>query len=157
MSSGLKADAADAQIRQATRSDLLAISEIEKSVFDQPWSYSAFESFVGESAFLVAEADEILGYVVADRTPNHGRDFGHIKDLAVHPDARRNGIGRRLLNHAISRLLVAGVSRIKLEVRASNRAAQRLYTDEGFTATRRVPRYYSDGESALILVYDPID
>lgn len=155
MSSGLEVDAEDVQIRQATRLDLLSIYRLEKTVFDQPWSYSVFEEFLGEPAFLIAEGTEgLLGYVVADWMANPGGDFGHIKDLAVHPDAQRNGLGRLLLGHAISRLLVEGVGRIKLEVRESNTAARRLYDDEGFELLKRIPRYYSDGEAALVLVYD---
>ena len=151
---GSPVDTENVQIRQATRGDLLAVSRLETQVFDQPWSVSVFEEFLGEPAFLLAELDsELVGYVVADWMPNAGRDFGHIKDLAVHPDARRSGLGRLLLRQAVSRLLIEGVSRIKLEVRAGNTAAQRLYTQEGFEAVRQIPRYYSDGETALILVY----
>ena len=147
-------DTGDVEIRRARRADLLSISRLEKRVFDQPWAYSAFEGFVGEPAFLLAERDDdLLGYVVADWMPNAGGNLGHIKDLAVAPDARRNGLGRLLLRHAVSRLLVEGVTNIKLEVRASNTPAKRLYADEGFEAIRRIPRYYSDGETALVLVY----
>jgi ribosomal-protein-alanine N-acetyltransferase len=149
-------DTDDIGIRQATREDLLAISRLEKQVFDEPWPYSTFEGFVDEPAFLLAEVDdELLGYIVADWMPNLGRELGHVKDLAVHPDGRRNGVGRLLLRHAVSKLLVEGVTRIKLEVRAGNTAAQRLYAEEGFETVRRVPRYYSDGEAALVLVYTP--
>lgn len=149
-------DADDVQIRQATRGDLRGISQLESQVFDEPWSYGVFEGFLDEPAFLIAEADgELLGYIVADWTPNYGREFGHIKDLAVHPEARRHGLGRRLLRHAVSRLLVEGVTKIKLEVRASNEGAQQLYAEEGFSVIRRLPRYYSDGETALLLVYTP--
>jgi len=147
-------DTGDVEIRRVRRADLLAISRLEKRVFDQPWAYSAFKGFVGEPAFLLAERDdELLGYVVADWMPNAGGGLGHIKDLAVAPEARRNGLGRLLLGHAVSRLIVEGVASIKLEVRASNTAAKRLYTDEGFETVRRIPRYYSDGETALVLVY----
>jgi len=143
-------------IRQATRADLLAIYRLEKQVFDEPWSYSAFEQFLGEPAFLVAETDaDLAGYVVADWMTNNGRDFGHIKDLAVEPEFRRHGVGRGLLQRAVSRLLIEGVSRIKLEVREHNTPARRLYADEGFEPFRRIPRYYSDGEAALVLVYSP--
>lgn len=147
-------DTDDVRIRRARRADLSAVSRLEKRVFDQPWAYSAFEGFVGEPAFLLAEDGEgLLGYVVADWMPNPGGDLGHVKDLAVAPEARRNGLGRLLLRRAVSRLVVEGVAHIKLEVRASNTAAKRLYADEGFETVRRIPRYYSDGETALVLVY----
>lgn len=147
---------AETTIRQATRGDLLAVSRLEKRVFADPWSYSAFEGFVGEPAFLVAERnDRLVGYVVADWTPNFGRDFGHIKDLAVDPECRRDGVGRCLLQRAVSRLLIENVTRIKLEVREGNTAARRLYAEEGFEPFRRLPRYYNDGEAALVLMYSP--
>jgi len=148
-------DAEAVTVRRATRPDLLSIHRLEKRVFDEPWSYAVFEEFLGESAFLVAELDgRLLGYVVADRTPNNGRDFGHVKDLAVDPEVQRNGIGRLLLRGAVSRLLVDGVVRIKLEVREHNTAARQLYVQEGFEPRKRIPRYYHDVEAALVLVYE---
>jgi len=143
-------------IRQATRGDLRSVYRLEKRVFDEPWSYAAFEGFVGEPAFLVAnQSEQVVGYVVADWTANLGRKFGHIKDLAVAPECRRNGVGRRLLERAVSRLLVEGVGRIKLEVRQSNSAARTLYAEAGFEPFGRMPQYYRDGEAALVLVYNP--
>ena len=98
--------------------------------------------------------DTLLGYVVGDVMPNHGRDIGHVKDLAVRPDARGQGVGRRLLREALFGLALAGAAVVKLEVREGNDAARSLYREEGFEPTRRVPRYYGDGEDALILVVD---
>ena len=148
-------------VRPVARADLLDVLQIERESFAEPWPYAAFESLVDAPAFLVAvdePGDErgthpsILGYVVGDVTPNHGRDIGHIKDLAVRPDARGAGIGRRLLREALLALSVSGAAVAKLEVREGNDVARSLYTDEGFEPTRRVPRYYGDGEDALLLV-----
>ncbi len=151
-------DSGDLTVRQATRPDLLAVYRLEKQVFDEPWSYSTFEGFLGEPAFLIAERNgTVVGYVVADWTANFGGGFGHIKDLAVDPTARQHGIGRYLLQQAVSQLLIEGVNRIKLEVREGNRVARALYVDEGFEPIRRNPGYYNDGEAALVLVYSPAD
>ena len=148
-------------IRPADRADLLDVLQIERESFAEPWPYAAFESLLDAPAFLVAVGDagdergtdpSILGYVVGDVTPNHGRDIGHIKDLAVRPDARGAGIGRRLLREALLGLSMSGAAVAKLEVREGNDAARSLYRDEGFEPTRRVPRYYGDGEDALLLV-----
>jgi ribosomal-protein-alanine N-acetyltransferase len=145
-------------VRAAGRADLLDVLRIERDSFAEPWPYAAFESLLDAPAFLVAVGDDddrpILGYVVADVTPNHGRDIGHIKDLAVRPDARGAGIGRRLLREALVELSLSGAVVAKLEVRAGNDAARSLYRAEGFEPTRRVPRYYGDGEDALLLVTD---
>ena len=43
-------------IRPAERADLLSVIRIEQTAFPQPWPYQAFEGFLGEPGFLVAEA-----------------------------------------------------------------------------------------------------
>jgi ribosomal-protein-alanine N-acetyltransferase len=146
---------ADVTVRQAEHADLLTVVRIERASFTDPWPHDAFERLLDEPAFLVAErADAVVGFVVADRTPNHGRDIGHIKDLAVHPDARGEGIGRTLLRSALARLRARGVAVTRLEVRKGNGPARSLYADEGFKPVRRVGGYYRDGEDALVLVVD---
>lgn len=164
------------RIRPAERADLLGVFRIEKAVFTQPWPYAAFEGLLDAPGFLVAEDDadarndggrdgatagtasidagDVLGYVVGDVTPNHGRDIGHVKDLAVRPDAQGTGLGRRLLRASLSELAAAGASVVKLEVREGNHRAQSLYADEGFRPARRIPRYYGDGEAAFVMRLD---
>jgi ribosomal-protein-alanine N-acetyltransferase len=141
-------------IRQATRADLLAVFRIEKRSFPQPWPYAAFEYFLDEPGFLVAEtpAGDVAGYVVADTVPNGGRSLGHVKDIAVHPEIRGRGLGRRLLERALDAMRAQRASRVKLEVRESNEPALSLYREFGFRRQRTLPRYYDDGEDAYVLV-----
>lgn len=142
-------------VRRVTRADLLAVHRIEQASFGQPWPYDAFENLLEEPAFLVAEREgAIAGYAVADVTSNFGRDVGHLKDIAVHPDARGEGIGRQLLRSTLVRLRAQGAMVVKLEVRESNEPARKLYLSEGFEPLRRVPRYYNDGEDAIVMVLD---
>lgn len=142
-------------VREVTRADLLSVHRIEQESFGQPWPYDAFENLLEEPAFLVAERDgAIAGYAVADVTPNFGRDVGHLKDIAVHPDARGEGIGRQLLRSTLVRLRAQGAMVTKLEVRAGNDPARELYISEGFEPLRRVPRYYQNGEDAVVMVLD---
>jgi len=143
---------ADAGVRKAVRADLLEVFRIEKRSFTQPWPYEAFERFLGEPGFLVADDDGVVGYVVADTMPNHGTSMGHIKDLAVDPDRRGEGVGRLLLGEALGALFVDGAGRVKLEVRESNEAAQTLYREFGFETHHVIPAYYDDGEDAYIMV-----
>lgn len=157
----------DVQIRRAVQADLLAVLRIERASFDQPWPFSAFERYLGEPGFLVAVASEessgyldgeggesVVGYVVANLVPNHGRAFGHVKDIAVHPEYRGEGIGASLLDRALTVLGTRGAQSVKLEVREGNDRAVGLYREFGFEYLRTVPRYYDDGEDALILVVD---
>lgn len=139
-------------IRQAERADLLAVHRIEQAAFPQPWPFGAFEQYLGESGFLVAEAEAVVGYVVADAVPNHGRPLGHVKDIAVRRDSRGEGMGSRLLERALAALDSRGVGSVKLEVRENNDGAQALYRRHGFVHRRTVPGYYSDGEDAFVFV-----
>lgn len=151
------------QVRHAQRADLLAIHRIERASFSNPWPYEAFERYVEARGFLVAVDPEksgsgpideapVVGFVVGTLTPNHGEDFGHIKDLAVHPDARREGVGATLLSASIDRLAANDARTVKLEVRESNSGARRLYRTHGFDPFRRVPAYYDDGEDAIVMI-----
>jgi len=142
-------------VRHAERADLLAVLRIEKRSFPQPWPFDAFERFLDEPGFLVADdGQHVVGYVVADVVPNHGRGLGHVKDIAVHPERRGEGIGRTLLGRSMGVLAAEGAGTIKLEVRESNETARRLYEDFGFRALRRIPRYYDDGEDAIVMLRD---
>ncbi|WP_459193076.1 ribosomal protein S18-alanine N-acetyltransferase [Halosimplex sp. J119] len=157
----------DVRIREAERADLLAVFHIEQEAFPQPWPFSAFERFLGEPGFLVAQVrDEedsretatvgddgrVVGYVVADVVPNHGEGLGHVKDIAVAEERRSEGIGRRLLQRALTALAAQNVGAVKLEVRESNDTAMELYRGFGFVHRSTLPGYYANGEDALVMV-----
>ncbi|RAW47153.1 ribosomal-protein-alanine N-acetyltransferase [Halorubrum sp. 48-1-W] len=149
---------AEVSIRPVERADLLSVLRIERECFSDPWPYDAFDQLVDEPTFLVAEREgAVVGYLVADVTPNAGRDIGHVKDLAVHPEFRGRGIGRALLRAGLARLRAAGATVAKLEVREGNDPARSLYGAEGFEPVRRATRYYRDGEDALVLAVDLVE
>jgi len=139
-------------VREARRHDLLPVYRIEEEAFDQPWPFTAFQSYLGQPGFLVAADEGVVGYVVGDIIDSHGRDLGHIKDIAVSESRRGEGIGARLLTHALSVLDDEGAASVKLEVRESNERARQLYRRYGFDHRRTLPEYYADGEDALVLV-----
>ncbi|MFB6111229.1 MAG: ribosomal protein S18-alanine N-acetyltransferase [Halobacteriaceae archaeon] len=147
------------EIRGAERADLLEISRIEEASFPQPWSFSAFERFLGEPGFLAAldrgrDRPTVIGYIVADTIPQHRTPVGHVKDIAVHPEHRGAGLGRSLLVEGLGTLDRQGADRVKLEVRRGNDPARSLYRDLGFEHVRTARRYYDDGEDALVMVLD---
>jgi ribosomal-protein-alanine N-acetyltransferase len=139
------------QVRPAERTDLPAVHRIEQSVFPQPWPAGAFQQYIGRPGFLVADDGGVVGYIVADVIEAHGRPLGHVKDLAVRSDRRREGIASGLLSRALD-ILADHASTAKLEVRTGNDGAIDLYRRHGFTYRRRLPRYYADGEDALVFV-----
>jgi ribosomal-protein-alanine N-acetyltransferase len=150
-------------VRPAERADLLAVHRIERASFEEPWPFEAFRRYLDEPGFLVAvdpdttstgPIDEapIVGFVVGSVVASHGRTYGHIKDLAVHPDQRRGGVGHTLLSNSLERFEACGVETVKLEVRITNGGARALYRDADFEPLRRVDGYYDDGEDAFVMV-----
>ncbi len=74
----------------------------------------------------------------------------HITLVAVDPQHRRQGLGRRVLLELLAAGRRLGAERATLEVSAGNAAAQALYGRCGFSTAGRRRRYYRDGSDALI-------
>ena len=74
-----------------------------------------------------------------------------ILKVGVDPAWRRHGIARVLLARVADDARNLGARTSSLEVRAGNAGAQALYAALGYKALGRRPRYYSDGEDALIM------
>ena len=147
------AEAEGIRVRRAEEADLLAIHSIEEQSFPAPWPYRVFERFVGDPGFLVAvDGGRVVGFVVADVVPDNSRPVGHVKDLAVHPSRRGQGVGTTLLARSLMVLAGSGVTSVKLEVRESNENARALYHQFGFEPVHRISDYYEDNEDAVVLV-----
>ena len=74
-----------------------------------------------------------------------------ILKVGVDPAWRRHGIARELLSRIASDARDLGARTCSLEVRAGNEGAQAFYRALGFESLGTRPRYYSDGEDALIM------
>lgn len=142
------------QLRPVTSSDLEAILAIEKASFAYPWSPRFFLQELrvpcARSVLAMIEGKPV-GYVIYWLLPSEI----DIHNLAVDPAHRRQGIGRSLLLAVIDEAKDEGRSRITLEVRRSNEAAQRLYQSVGFVSQGIRRGYYSDdGEDAVIMALE---
>jgi ribosomal-protein-alanine N-acetyltransferase len=99
-------------------------------------SSAGFES--GES--VPDLADRIAGFVVAHPVR---RKYGRILTLDILPEARRSGLGTKLMIACENRLRSLGCSEIYLETAVNNQAALRLYFSLGYQVLRTLPEYYT--------------
>ena len=137
-----------------TPADLDEVMIIEHSAFRYPWSSRFFlqELQVQCARSILAEIDgKILGYVLFWRLPGEI----DIHNIAVHTGYRRHGIARSLLQQVIAEARGRSLTRVTLEVRRSNIAAQQLYESLGFVTVGLRRGYYSDdGEDALAMALE---
>jgi ribosomal-protein-alanine N-acetyltransferase len=148
------ASVAGLRLRPMNTSDLTNVLEIERASFTYPWSNNFFLQELQVSyahSLLATIGEKSVGYVIYWLLP---REID-IHNLAVHPAYRRRGIGGALLETVVEEARRQGVSRVTLEVRKSNEAAQKLYHALGFSAKGVRKGYYSDdGEDAVIMALE---
>ena len=127
------------------------IAEIEQLCFSDPWTRESLELFVGDSARALTATDEsgrVLGYVGMLCV----LDEGQIINVAVHPDARRKGIARALMDELFELCTELKITFLSLEVRESNVAARTLYAACGFEECGVRKNFYSHPiENAIVM------
>jgi ribosomal-protein-alanine N-acetyltransferase len=76
--------------------------------------------------------------------------------VATHPDARRQGLGRAVVEALLAKAASLDLAFVYLEVRPSNAAAIALYQSLGFTLVGRRKNFYRHPtEDALLMQVDP--
>ena len=130
------------------------IAAIENISFKKPWSKNQIESDIQsdmDSENWVYLMDElVVGYIFGWIVLN---EF-HLNNIAVHPNYLRRNIGKKLIQHIISRVISRDIKVILLEVSANNIPAQKCYKSIGFTPMGRREDYYAKGEDAILYYLD---
>ena len=143
--------------------DLEQVQEIDRLSFSTPWPPTSYRFEIREnpgSILWIAETinqsgeKKVIGMIVVWMIV----DEAHVATIAVHPDHRGRGIGRRLLAIALKEAIGKGAVESTLEVRANNHVAQALYQEFGYKVTGRRPRYYQDNqEDAILMAVDQLN
>jgi ribosomal-protein-alanine N-acetyltransferase len=143
-------------IRPMQLDDFSQVHIIDQFSFNNPWPRSAyrFEILENQNSYTwLAEIDEritavIVCWLILDEI--------HIATLAVHPEFRKQGVGKQIVIHALQTLIPKGALSATLEVRAGNQAAQNLYHHFGFRKVGQRKHYYKDsGEDAILMTAEP--
>ena len=147
------------RIRLATKDDIHGILAVQqKSPEAARWTAGDYERLLDDPGGKIIVADlatmdppKLLGFAAFHRII----DEVELRNMAVDPNHREQGIGRALLEAARERMLAAGAKRVFLEVRVSNKPAQALYYSLGFAIHSLRKDYYRDpAEDALVLALE---
>lgn len=139
-------------IRYMELSDVDAVHVLEEKCFTTPWSKDSFVQELSSNKLarymVLLLDDEIVAYggfwIIVDEA--------HITNIAVNPEKRRLGLGKKLVQGMIDEIIKLGMENVTLEVRDSNIPARNLYAGFGFTDAGRRPNYYqSPKEDAIIM------
>ena len=140
-------------IRWMIRRDMMEVLDIENHSFEFPWSEEDFIRCLRQRNCIgmVAEHDEhVAGFMIYELHRNRL----HILNFAVAPEFRRRGVGHQMVDKLIGKLSGQRRSRILLEVRETNLAAQLFFRDLGFRAISVLRDFYDDTtEDAYLMQY----
>lgn len=139
----------NAQIRPATLADLDALVALEAATFDySQMGRASFRRLLQSSSAHIQVAigtdTSLLGYYLLLTRSNSSR--WRLYSIATSAQARGMGLGRALLEHAISYARQHGASALSLEVKTDNQAAIALYQALDFAVVDLLLNYYDDNQ-----------
>jgi ribosomal protein S18 acetylase RimI-like enzyme len=144
-------------VRLAVSADAAEIAAMSRDLIEAglgwTWTRARVARAIADNdtvALTARDTERLIGFALM----YFGEEHAHLSLLAVRPQYQRAGIGRHLVAWLVESGLAAGVAAIRLELRASNRAARRFYERLGFNVTSRVPGYYGGIEPALRMTRD---
>ena len=141
------------------RRDMQEVLQIEEEGFEFPWSEDDFIRCLRQRNCIgmVAEHGErVVGFMIYEL---HKTRL-HLLNFSVNAEYRRKGIGHQMLGKLIGKLSSQRRTRILLEVRETNLAAQLFFRKMGFRAISLLRDFYSDTTEDAYLMqfrYRPVD
>ena len=143
-------------VRESGPGASAVVAALEIASFDAPWTDAAVRTLLDGGLTRVWEArmsDAVVGAALLRVVAGEGE----LLRIAVHPDVRRQGVGRILLRGVLSAIADACPLGVYLEVRASNVAARQLYARAGFVESGRRRDYYEGPrEDAILMHWQPV-
>jgi len=133
--------------------DMPEVMRVERASFENAWTKDDFLRCLRQRnaiGFVAESNNNIVGFLIYELH----RTRLHILNFAVHPAARRLGVGQQLIELLIHRLHGHYREKITLAVRERNLAAQKFFRAMGFKAIKLLRHYYEDsGEDAYQMEY----
>jgi [ribosomal protein S18]-alanine N-acetyltransferase len=142
--------------------DIPRVHEIDVLSFSLPWPEKSYLFELTKNPSTLAIVAELIPYGVSSIVIGMAVvwivvDEAHIATLAIHPDFRGIGYGKKLLADALRQSIQRGAILATLEVRENNNLAQQMYKKFGFTTVGRRSHYYKDNnEDAIIMTVNKL-
>lgn len=148
-----KTTQSDILMRWLIRRDMPIVLEIESRSFRHPWTEDHFLSEVRRAnviGMVATHESQVCGYTIYAIHDKHIE----ILNLAVHPDYRRMGAGRTMLNMLKRKLAFRRRGDMCLYVSEANLAGQLFFKANGFQAIEVCKDLYATyGEDAYLMSY----
>ena len=148
-------------IRLMQPRDVATVAEIARATMPHSWSRAVFmDCLEGDYHAWVMQhgkldvASAIVGFVVVLVQMEEGQ----LLKLVVRQRYHRQGLGKRLLAHAMTFMQQQAVNKVFLEVRASNHDAIAFYQSMQFDTVAKRKNYYPLGqqrEDAVVMQWQP--
>jgi ribosomal-protein-alanine N-acetyltransferase len=140
-------------IRWMIRRDMPEVLQTEQDSFEYSWTEEDFLRCLRQRnciGMVAEQGEKVVGFMIYEL---HKAKL-HILNFAVHPASRRAGVGAQMVAKLISKLSSHRRTRITLEVRETNLAAQLFFKAQEFKAVRVLRSFYEDsGEDAFLMQY----
>ena len=140
-------------IRWMIRRDMPEVLQTEQESFEYSWTEEDFLRCLRQRnciGMVAEQGEKVVGFMIYEL---HKSKL-HILNFAVLPAYRRSGVGGQMASKLVSKLSSHRRTRITLEVRETNLAAQLFFRAQGFRALRVLRGYYEDsGEDAFLMQY----
>ena len=140
-------------IRWLIRRDMPEVLAIESESFEFPWTEEDFTRCLRQRNCIGMAAeldDEIVGFMIYELY----KARLHLLNFAVSEPQRRRGVGRQMIEKLVGKLSSQRRTRIMLEVRETNLAAQLFFRSCGFRAVSVLRSFYDDSpEDAYLMQY----
>jgi [ribosomal protein S18]-alanine N-acetyltransferase len=134
--------------------DVPAVARLEAHVFSDPWPAHLYVQEIGQPLRFQRVIFDPNGFLAGYLFACWQADELHILKVATHPIHEGKGLATMLMEEARQEAARNCAASLILEVRPSNRRAIALYRHLGYQTLGRRPRYYADGEDALVMAYN---
>jgi len=134
-----------------TKEEIMELVHLDGLCFEPPicYNYRDMTNYVRrKGAILIRKrkGKKLIAFCLGDSSG------GNIITVDVHPDYRRQGLGRQLLSEMLGRFRALGISKAVSQIAIDNIPSLRLHKSLGFEIRHILYGYYPDGSGAFELV-----